>query len=192
MKPQTQVICPVGFIGLEKGASTADIEQALAAGRFFCRVNGGEWEETPNLVPLEGRTHLLAVSLGASPKAAGYYVALYGGAITPAENWAAENFAAVAGEIISSSPGYVEPTRPQWVPGQARDGVIDSLASPARFTFAAPGGATLEVNGCALLSAEGKGSTTGVLIAASRFAAPRVFQDTDTFDVGYRIALTAG
>ncbi len=185
------IIKPVGFVDPRHGNQIPG-ELASVAGQFVCRVNGGEWEISPNLVPLEGRTHLLAVSLGSSPKAAGYYIALYADGVTPQDNWTAASFAATASEIVSMTQGYVEPTRPQWVAGQAADGVIDSLASPARFTFSATSGSTVTVNGCALLSSEGRGSTTGVLIAASRFAAPREFQDTDTFDVGYRIALSAG
>ena len=34
------------------------------------------------------------------------------------------------------------------------------------------------------------GGTTGALISASKYAATRVFQNGDTYDVGYRVSLT--
>ncbi len=49
---------------------------------------------------------------------------------------------------------------------------------------------SLTVQGAAMLTNSGKGSTTGALISASKYAAPRVFQDGDTYEIGYRISLT--
>ena len=193
MKPATQSISMKGAeFSLVKGIQPvgADVAQAFAGGEFVYRVNGGAWECSKNLVPLEGRTHLLGVSLGNLPKSGGYYLALYAGQVTPQDNWSAASFAQTAAELISNTQGYVEANRPKWEPGSASNGVIDSLQNPAVFTFAAAQGTTVDVAGCALLSAEGKGASTGVLIAASRFAALRQFQDSDTFELGYRITLS--
>ena len=193
MKPVTQMLNMKGAeFALVKGLQPVneDIARAFAGGEFFYRVNGGAWECSKNLVPLEGRTHLLGVSLGNLPKASGYYLALYAGQVTPQDNWTAASFAQTSAELVSNTQGYVEANRPKWEPGSASDGVIDSLQNPALFTFAAANSTTVDVAGCALLSAEGKGASTGVLIAASRFAALRQFQDTDTFELGYRITLS--
>ena len=61
-------------------------QSVLAGGLYFDRVNGGEWGESPNLLPTEGLAHLLSVALGATPKPAGYYIALFSGAAAPAAN----------------------------------------------------------------------------------------------------------
>lgn len=165
-------------------------EQVLARGEYFGRVNGGTWvKEGDNLIVLEGLAHILSVALGATPKPAGYYLALFSGAASPAANWTAANFAAVASEIVSLTEGYTSPTRPVWTPpASTATNSIDNMAAVASVTIATAG--TLNVTGAALLTNSTRGGTTGVLVSATKYASARTFQNGDTYDIGYRLSLT--
>lgn len=161
----------------------------LAAGEYFDRINGGEWNRSKNRIVKEGLIHILNVALGTKAKPEKYYIALHSGTATPEANWTAANYAANANEITSMSEGYTNPTRPEWVPVNASaDTFIDNSLSVAHLTIAATG--SLNVNGCALLTNSTRGGTTGTLVSATKYPATRVLQDGDTFDVGYRLALT--
>lgn len=164
-------------------------EGILAGGEYFGRVNGAEWEkEGDNLITTEGLALLLNVSLGATAKPAGYYLALFSGSANPAANWTAASFAAVANEITSMSEGYTAATRPVWTPGVATAGSIDNMAAVASVTIATA--SSLNVTGAALLTSSTRGGTTGVLVSASKYAAVRTFQNGDTYEIGYRLNLT--
>ena len=161
----------------------------LAGGEYFGRVNSGDWEkEGDNLLPTEGLAHLLNVALGTVAKPAGYYLAIFSGSAAPAANWSAASFAAVANEIISMSEGHTNASRPQWTPSTTSTGSIDNMTSVATLTIATA--SQLNVTGAALLSSGQRGGTNGVLVSASLYAAPRVFQNGDTYELGYRINLT--
>ena len=161
----------------------------VANGEYFGRVNGGAWaKEGDNLIPIEGLAHLLNVALGTTAKPAGLYLALFSGATAPAANWGAASFAAVASEIVSQTEGYTAATRPVWTPVNTNTGSIDNLASVASLTIATA--SQLNVTGAALLTNSTRGGTTGALVSASLYAAPRVFQNGDIYELGYRINLT--
>ena len=161
----------------------------VANGEYFGRVNGGAWaKEGDNLIPTEGLAHILNVALGATAKPAGLYLALFSGATAPAANWGAASFAAVASEIVSQTEGYTAATRPLWTPVNTNTGSIDNLASVASLTIATA--SQLNVTGAALLTNSTRGGTTGALVSASLYAAPRVFQNGDIYELGYRINLT--
>ena len=159
----------------------------VANGEYFGRVNGGEWaKESDNLVVTEGLVHILNVALGSTAKPAGYYLALFSGSTTPAANWTAASFAAVANEITSQSEGYTAATRPQWVPVNASTTAqIDNFTAAASLTMATA--SSLNVTGAALLTSSQRGGTTGALISASAFPVPRVFQSGDLYELGYRL-----
>lgn len=161
----------------------------LAGGEYFGRVNGGAWEKDgDNLLPTEGLAHLLSVALGTTAKPAGYYLAIFSGSASPAANWTAASFAAVANEIVSMTEGHTGATRPAWTVTTTVTGSIDNMAAPATLTMATA--ASLTVTGAALLTTSQRGGTTGKLVSASLYPAPRVFQDGDTYELGYRINLT--
>lgn len=161
----------------------------MASGEYFDRINGGEWERTPNLIVTEGLAHILSVALGATAKPAGYYLALFSGAAAPAANWTAASFAAAASEIVSMTEGYTSPTRPVWTPpASTATNSIDNMAAIASVTMATAG--QLNVSGAAMLTNSTRGGTTGKLISATKYAADRVFQNGDTYDIGYRLSLT--
>ena len=159
-------------------------------GEYFDRINDGEWMQTLNLITKEGLIDVLnTYFINSKAKQAGFYLALFSGATAPAANWTAANFATVANEITSLTEGYTSATRPQFVPTSATDQTyIDNLANTARLTIATS--SQLNVTGTALLTNSARGGTTGVLISATKYAAARTFQNGDTYDVGYRFALT--
>lgn len=157
-------------------------------GEYFDRVNGGEWQQSLNLVVNEGLAHILNVALGTKAKAANYYLALFSGATAPTPSWTAASFASVASEIVSNTEGYTNATRPVWTPAEASGNSIDNMVTAASLTIATS--STLTVTGAALLTAAAKGATTGVLVSATKYAAPRQFQNGDIYEVGYRLSLT--
>lgn len=159
-----------------------------AKGEYFDRINGGEWTRTENLIPTEGLAHILNVALGTTPKPASYHLALFSAAAQPQASWTAASFASTASEIVSSTEGYSSATRPTWTPANTSTNSIDNMAAVAKVTMKTA--STLTVQGAAMLTSSAKGGTTGALISASKYAAPRVFQDGDTYEIGYRISLT--
>ena len=159
-----------------------------AKGEYFDRINGGEWTRTENLIPTEGLVHILNVALGTTPKPASYHLALFSAAAQPAANWTAASFASTASEIVSMTEGYSSATRPTWTPANTATNSIDNMAAVAKVTMKTA--SSLTVQGAAMLTNSSKGSTAGALISASKYAAPRVFQDGDTYEIGYRISLT--
>lgn len=159
-----------------------------AKGEYYDRINGGEWTCTENLIPTEGLAHILNVALGTTPKPASYHLALFSAAAQPAANWTAASFASTASEIVSMTEGYSAATRPTWTPANTATNSIDNMAAVAKVTMKTA--SSLTVQGAAMLTNSSKGSTAGVLISASKYAAPRVFQDGDTYEIGYRISLT--
>lgn len=159
-----------------------------AKGEYFDRINGGEWTRTENLIPTEGLAHILNVALGTTPKPASYHLALFSAAAQPQASWTAASFASTASEIVSSTEGYSSATRPTWTPANTSTNSIDNMAAVAKVTMKTA--SSLTVQGAAMLTSSAKGGTTGALISASKYAAPRVFQDGDTYEIGYRISLT--
>lgn len=159
-----------------------------AKGEYYDRINGGEWTRTENLIPTEGLAHILNVALGTTPKPASYHLALFSAAAQPQANWTAASFASTASEIVSMTEGYSAATRPTWTPTNTATNSIDNMAAVAKVTMKTA--SSLTVQGAAMLTNSTKGGTTGALISASKYAAPRVFQDGDTYEIGYRISLT--
>ena len=94
----------------------------------------------------------------------------------------------VASEIVSLTEGYTAATRPVWTPVTTTTGSIDNMAAVASLTMATA--TQLNVTGAAILTNSSRGGTTGALISASKYAAARVFQDGDVYELGYRINLT--
>lgn len=159
------------------------------AGRYIHSVNGGQdLRIDTNLIPAEGIAHVLNTVWGAEAKVATWYVALFGGNVTPASTWTAANFTANATEITSTSEGYSESTRQEFVDAPASAGVLGNLAARATFTINCT--STLNVYGAALLSSNVRGGTTGILSSACRFAAVRTLSDGDSYELGYEVELT--
>lgn len=152
----------------------------------------GEYEDnygrTPNLIPTEGLNHILMVALSNTAKLNNFYLALFSNNYTPTNTLTAANFAATAGEITSNTEGYSETTRRQWTPTAAAGGVIDNYTAKAAFSIETATSVT--IRGAALLSDNVKGSASGVLISAAKFANDRVEYDGNTYNLGYRVTAT--
>ena len=160
----------------------------LVSGEYFDRVNGGDWQRTRNLIVGEGVAHILNVAFGSTAKPSGYFLALFSGAAAPASNWTAASFAAAASEIVSMTEGYTSPTRPAWTSANTATSAIDNLAAAASVTIATAG--QLNITGAAMLTNSTRGGTTGALVSATKYAASRVFQNGDVYEIGYRLSLT--
>lgn len=162
----------------------------LASGVYFASVNGGALEvEGENLLPEEGLHHMLNVAFGATAKIANWYLALFAGQINPTDGWTAASFATTASEIVSATEGYSNATRPAFTGSPAAAKQITNLAAKATFNIVCT--TSLVVEGAALLSSSGKGSTGGVLASASRFNQARTLYNGDVYELGYGVSLTS-
>ena len=155
-------------------------------GKYTHSVNGQDEQVDYNLIPTEGLNHILGVALYSTSKINTWYVAPFSGNVTPGAGWTAANFASTATEITSTTDGFVETTRQAWTPAAPASGAISNTASKAELTVAMSSG-NLTVYGLGLLSNSTRGSTSGVLASASRFATARVLSNTDVWSVGYEI-----
>lgn len=160
-----------------------------ARGMYVHDVNGADEQFDPNLLTDQGLTHMLATEFGAGTKISAWFLALYGGNISPAANWTASSFTGTASEIVSTTEGFTETTRQAFTAGTAASNQIDNTAAKAAFTIATA--SQLNVNGAALLSDSVRGSTSGVLASATKFASTRVLSAGDVFNCGYRVSLTS-
>lgn len=151
--------------------------------------NGEHLGETPNLIVDQGFVDMLNTYFHTTNKKAGFYVALFAGAVSPAANWTAASFASTASEITSGSEGYSETTRRPFTVAAATTPQIDNYGTKAAFTIVTA--SQLNVNGPAILSDSTKGGTSGVLVSASRYANTRVLQNGDAYEVGYRYIFSA-
>ena len=163
-------------------------QDTFVGGHYQYRTNGGDWEVSKNLIPIEGRNHMLGVTFNQATPTATWYLALFTNNYTPVNTLTAAAFATSAGEIISSTEGYTQPNRVEWVEGAPDNGSISNAASKASFTFATT--STVTVYGAALLSSNIKGSTLGKLMSITKFPTPRTFYNGDTFDLIYTVGLT--
>lgn len=149
----------------------------------------GEYEDkygiTPNLITTEGLNHILSVALRDGSKLSNFYLALYSGNYTPTAALTAATFAATATEIVSGTEGYSNATRPQWSPTAPAGGQIDNYTAKAEFNIVTASQVT--IYGAALLSDAVKGSTSGVLISAARFASSRTEYNGNVYGLGYRV-----
>lgn len=160
----------------------------MARGKYVHDVNGEDEQIDYNLVPAQGILHMLDVTLGAVAKEAAWYLALYSGNATPASGWTAANFTGNSTENVSVAEGYTGTIRPTWSPAAAAAGKIGNLASRAAYTIVTASSVTFY--GAGLLSAVNRGATSGVLASSTRFAAARVLNNTDVFNLGYEVELT--
>lgn len=158
-------------------------QRAVIEGVWTHGLVGGPMASDKNLITTEGLTHIMAVALGATAKPAGYYIALYTGAVSPLASWTAANFASNATENTSTSEGYTASTRPVWTPGSASAGSINNFASQPTLTIAASTSVTFQ--GAALLTSNVRGGTSGALVSAVRFALPEILNNGATWTCGY-------
>lgn len=164
---------------------------AFISGIYTHDVNGLDERQDHNLLTAESIGYILGNAFYSTSKISTWYQALQGANVTPLSTWTAANYTANATELTSTTEGYTGSTRPTFVPA-APTGTpvtVSSVASKAAYTIATA--TTLSVYGAALLSAQARGATTGVLGSASKFSSVRTLNDTDVFNCGYQVSLTS-
>lgn len=126
-------------------------------------VDESQTEIVENLVPTEGLNHFLNVVLKGAGQVTTWYIGLYGNNYDPQATDTMATFPGTAGEVTTQ---YTEATREEFVEGTVAAGAVDNSASPAEFTFTE----TDTVYGGFISSVSTKGSTSGTLLSAVKFA----------------------
>ena len=157
---------------------------ALMNGAFIDTLNGEDPQLSPNLVVDQGLIHVLNTVFAGTAQVTQWYIGLFSGNVTPQPNWTAANVVANATELT----GYAPSTRPGFTVAPVSAPSLGNAGSEANFAFNASGPYT--ARGAFLISVSNKGSTTGVLMAATRFAADRAGLKSPD-ELGVRYVLTA-
>ena len=157
---------------------------ALMNGAFIDTLNGEDPQLSPNLVVNQGLIHVLNTVFAGAAQVTQWYIGLFSGNVTPQPNWTAANVVANATELT----GYAPSTRPGFTVAPVSAPSLGNAGSEANFAFDASGPYT--ARGAFLISVSNKGSTTGVLMAATRFAADRAGLNSPD-QLGVRYVLTA-
>lgn len=137
-----------------------------------------EREVVHNLVPNEGLDYMALVALGLTTQVSNWFVVPFEGDYTPQANDTMATFPASAVE----STAYAETSRPEFVGAKVATGKVTNIGSRASFNFTA----AKTIYGVALSSMSVKGSTTGLLVSAARFASPKAVSDE------YELLVTTG
>ena len=157
---------------------------ALMNGAFIDALNGEDPQLSPNLVVDQGLIHVLNTVFAGAAQVTQWYIGLFSGNVTPQPNWTAANVVANATELT----GYAPSTRPGFTVAPVSAPSLGNTGSEANFAFDASG--PYIARGAFLISVSNKGSTTGVLMAATRFAADRAGLNSPD-ELGVRYVLTA-
>jgi|SRR5579862_487351 len=146
------------------------------------------WSLDPNAMANQGLNYILNVALGNQSQIAAFYLAPFAGNVTPDGTWTAANFTSNGTEFLA----YTPTTRPSWnllTPVANAPTTTESLGNTgneAVITFTS--GGPYNLYGLGLISNATKSSTSGTLIAATRFASPRLSQNAgDQLAFGYVI-----
>ena len=160
-----------------------------AKGIYTIFIDGKEVGQYENLVPDEGLIYLLKSGVLGQSQISNWYIALFSGNVNPSSNWTASNFASVASGIISSTEGYSETSRPQWMPNSTTPTSPTISNSNSLATFSIVCSSSINIAGAALLSSPTKGGTTGVLLSAVRYNSPHTLNNGSSFQVQYDLML---
>jgi hypothetical protein len=137
--------------------------------------------DSPNIVVNEGLIHTLNSVVSAQPQITNWYLGLFSANYTPVATDTAANIAANATEVNAQ---YSEATRPAFVALTTNAVTVEN--APVSFTFTAP----VNVYGGFLVSASGKGATSGKLLSASKFPTVRNILAGDVFQVSYKLTIS--
>lgn len=161
--------------------------EGVKAGGFFTvqHIRNGEVIDefdSGNIVVDEGLNHILDVALSNGTQNTTWYIGIFKNNYTPVAGSVASTFAGVgvANEVTTEID---EVSRPQWVDAGVSAKSVTNSASPAVFTA----NTTVSVYGAFLISNNTLGGTTGVLAAASKFAAVRNLLSTDVLNITYTL-----
>lgn len=157
---------------------------ALCNGVFKDTLYRGGDEDSqisPNLMVDQGLIHILNAAFAGATQITAWYIGLFSGNVNPAGGWTAANIVANSTELVGY-PG----NRPAFTVSPVSAPSIGNTVSQANFAFDSDGPYT--ARGAFLISAAAKGSTTGTLMAATRFAADRTgLNSPDQLGVQYII-----
>lgn len=168
------IVLRAGINAIPMGVFDVDHRRA---GGLLARTAGS------NVIPTEGLNHILSVIIAGGSQVLTWYMGLFEGNVTPASSLTAATFTSTTTECTA----YAESARVEYKEGTASAGVIDNASDRAIFTM----NATKTVYGGALLSASAKSSTSGVLLAAARFASARNVVADDELSCRYTLTLTS-
>lgn len=134
--------------------------------------------ETPNLVVDQGLNHVLDAVFHGVTQVHPWYLGLFSGNYTPVATVTA---ATIAGAATETAATYNEATRQAYTEAAAAAKVTTNTANKATFTF----NTTDTLYGAFLISDSTKSGTTGTLMAAAKFAAPKGVVNTDQLLLTY-------
>lgn len=159
-------------------------ERLLAQGVFSYNKRGEPEEFSKNLIVNEGLDYMLKAAVGETAGISNWYIGLFTGDVTVLATWTAATFDSAATEWV----GYSETTRQVWTKSLVASQGTDSFSNKASFTSSAD---AQTVRGAGLLSASARQSTSGTLMAASRFSSDKSLDTGEILDVGYGLQLSA-
>lgn len=157
-------------------------DDLVAMGHYEVYLNGELVEITPNLVPAAARSYWLKAGVAGGAQISAWFGAPFSAAVDPTSALTAANF----GSTLTEFTNYGEVNRPAWTQDAEASQAIENAATLMSITIGAGGGT---INGIALMSVATKGSTTGTLLAATRFAAARVVVEGDVLQFKYKLQL---
>lgn len=134
-----------------------------------------ESERIHNLMPMEGITHMQNGLLKGGAQVTNWFIGLYEGNYVPVTGDTMATFPTSATEFV----GYDGTTRKAFVSGTPANGLVDNAASKAEFIFSED----KIVYGGFISSASARGSTSGILLSAVKFASPKPLSATETLRV---------
>lgn len=137
-------------------------------------------EVVHNLVPVAALNDCLSVWLKGGAQSSAWYAGVYKNNYTPLSTDTAATFPGAG--VANESTAYSESTRRQVTLGTIAGGAVDNSASKAEFTA----NDTETWYGMFISSISTKGSTSGTMISAVKFSAPKVV------DAGTVLQVTAG
>ncbi len=140
-----------------------------------------EWD-SKNVVTDEGINHALNVIFNGASAVTTWYIGLFINNYTPVAGDTASGFPATAGEATTQ---YSEGARQTYVEATSTAKSITNSANKATFTAASA--TTVTVYGAFLSSVSTKGGTSGILMAASKFATAKPLEGGDQLLVTYTI-----
>ena len=165
---QLQTIAPLSLGSRTHTGVTYRIEHLRGGQVLSC-------EEVENLMPAEGRNHMLGVTFKSVAPVASWFLGVFENNSYPGDDLKASTVVATLGESLA----YIPTTRPAFTPGAIAAGAVDNMAARAEFTFTE----AKRIYGAFMASSPTRGSGTGVLISAARFAASKDVTAGDTLRV---------
>lgn len=157
-------------------------QHALVGGSIIHTVNGQDMRVDHNTFTIEGLNYLFSSGMRGGTAYSTYYVAPFSGNVTPASTLTAATFTST----LTEATAYSEAARPAYTIAAPASGAVTNSASRAEITA----NASVNIWGAGILSASAKSATTGVCIAAAKFASVRALDSTDVLAFEYGLTLT--